>query len=505
MKKSKTPTFIVERRCYTNIDDEFILNKIFDCANKIYNVGVKHYREVIENLYKDSEFLETLESFYTACKKKDEDLIEKYSQLIFAIMKKYKLTEYDIHSYLGYEKVNAFEGAIGINIVQKLGSELYESIKKAVFRKTKIHYRKKGQTDCLSEKKANSGIIYKENKGVVYFKGRNIKLKPIRKTDTYMMEALSHKVKYCKFVRKPFKNGYKYFLQIVLEGKPPKKLTKGKNTCGIDQGTSTLAEYNGKSAKFTVLADGVEKYNKEIQKLNDKYFRRLRLNNPNCFNEDGTIKKGIKFKNRTKGSNKALFELKNAYRKQTVYKKQELNKLVNRLISENSMFIKEEMNFKALQKRSKKTEKQETKSTITKKDGSEIEVYKNKKKKRFGKSIGNRCPGYLDKQLKKRCAQYECIVIEVDTKEYKASKMNHITETAENIKLSDRSKIIGKVRVQRDLYSSFLLFHSKNEKEIDYKACKKDFKNFIKRQAEVVEEIKNKGDKTKNFGIKAFI
>jgi hypothetical protein len=323
-----------------------------------------------------------------------------------------------------------------------------------------------------------------------------------------MQEALTHKVKYCKLVRKPFKNGYKYFLQIVLEGEPPKKLTKGTSLCGLDQGTSTLADYNEKKANFRVLADGVEKYNKEIKKAQTKYFRRMQINNPDCFKKDGTIKKGTKFKKRTKRSKKALFELKNAYRKQVVFKKQEHNKVVNELIKENSLFVKEKMNWKSLQKRAKKNkpvEKQTKTSTIKLKNGSTKTIVKNKKKRRFGTSIKNRAPGYLDNQLTKRCNQYECILIEVDTKEYKASKMNHITKEKEDIKLSDRTKKIGTSIVQRDLYSAFLLCHSKNISEIDYEECKKDFKNFLTKQAEVIEQIKKEGDKTKNFGIKAFM
>ena len=169
------------------------------------------------------------------------------------------------------------------------------------------------------------------------------------------------------------------------------------------------------------------------------------------------------------------------------------NKLVNRLISQNSFFVTEEMNYKALQKRSKKKEKQEKLSTIVKKDGSSITIHKNKKTKRFGGSIKNRAPAYLMSQLEKRCNQYDCVLLKVDTKKYKASKTNHITKETENIKLSDRSKLIGGKLVQRDLYSAFLLKCYKNNEEIDGLLCFKEFERF--KELHELEIIRLSGQK----------
>ena len=83
--------------------------------------------------------------------------------------------------------------------------------------------------------------------------GRTYKLKPIRKKDTYLQECMTHKIKYCRVVRKPFSNGYKYFLQIVFEGEPPKKLSIGSGKCGLDEGISTIATYNDTESSFKVL------------------------------------------------------------------------------------------------------------------------------------------------------------------------------------------------------------------------------------------------------------
>ena len=502
MAKNKKPSFVVTIRIYSPKYIEDFINNVMNNGNKIYNTAVKHYIKVINKLYKDEEYIKVYNSF-KASKDKEESKI--YSNQIFELMKKYKLNEYDLHAFMGYQGRTAFNKGIGSAMVQKLGSELYSAIKKAVFRKSKIHYRKKGQTNCLSVKAANNGIIFDKSTHTVKFMGKVISLKPIREKDYYLQEALTNKVKYCKIVRKPFKNDYKYFLQIVLEGTPPEKLNKGNGYCGIDEGTSTLAYFSKNKSDFIVLADGIEKYNKKIKQANDKYFRRLRLANPECFNNDGTFKKGSKFKVRTKGSYKALLELENAYRLKSVFVKQSHNKLVNDLIESCDTFIKEPMDFKALAKKAKETKRQDKSSTIKKKDGSEIQIHKYKKKKRFGKSISDRSPGYFNSQLEKKCKEYNCNIIEVNSKEYKASQYNHRTRKPTKPLLKERTKLIGKRLVQRDLYSAFLLYNIKDENTINFDSCKKEFRNFLRQQQLIVDKIKIQGDKTKNFGLKDFI
>ena len=497
MAKAKTPSFVVEQKIETLPSDEFFLEKKFFACHKIYNTAAKHYRQEVEKLYQDERYMKAMELL----KQAEGSEKSKYAEKIFHLMTEYELTEYHIQKYMGNQRNNSFQKAVNSAVVQKIATSLYVSIKKAVYRNTKIHFRKKGQTTSFEGKSNQTGIVYQN--GTVKIMGRTMKLKPVRYNDYYLQEALTHKVKYCRVVRKPFWNGYKYFLQLVLEGTPPKKHKLGRGLCGVDQGTSTLAFYNEQESDFVVLADGVKPYNKEIKKWATTFERRRRLNNPECYNTDGTIKKGAKFKY-TKGCQKALMRLKNAYRVKSVYVKQQHNILANRILKSCDTLIKEPMNFKALQRRSKKTEKQDKVSTITKKDGTSIQVQKYKKKKRFGKSLQNRSPGLFNQILENKFKQYEGTIIEVESKTYKASQYNHTTELPTKSKLSERTKYIDKHLVQRDLYSAFLLCCMKDTKHIDFEMCKELFEDFLTKQEEVVNRMKQIGDSTKNFGIRSF-
>ena len=121
--------------------------------------------------------------------------------------------------------------------------------------------------------------------------GLKLRLKPVRKTDRYLMEAMCGRIKYCRIVRETIHGKYRYFLQLVMEGTAPEKLVPGKGTGGLDPGVSTMAFVSDKKAGFYVLAEGVEKYEHAIRDAATKYERRRRLANPQNYNPDGTVKR----------------------------------------------------------------------------------------------------------------------------------------------------------------------------------------------------------------------
>jgi hypothetical protein len=254
------------------------------------NTAIKHCNKQLHKLYSDEAY--------------------DGSKGIYDLLAKYHLTEYDIHKYMAYQKTHSLEKSVGINIIQKCGTlEVYKSLVKRAKKGKYLEYRKVGDLKSFEDKKKTTGIIVSGD--TVKICGTVMKLKPVRKNDRYMQEALkSDNIAYCRVVRKPF-NKYHYFLQIVFKDSAPKKLTLGKGMCGIDEGTSTIAYFSDDKADFIHLAPP-DKYNKAIKHYAVVYDRRRRMANPQCFNEDGTIIKGSKFTNRTKGMKRALFKLKDA-------------------------------------------------------------------------------------------------------------------------------------------------------------------------------------------------
>ena len=160
------------------------------------------------------------------------------------------------------------------------------------------------------------------------------------------------------------------------------------------------------------------------------------------------------------------------------------------------------MNFKALQKKSKKTERQDEATAIKQKNGSLKMIRKYKRKKRYGHSIKNRSPGLMQADLKTKATQYGIPYYEIDIHQYRASQLHH--DTGEYIKptLSERFKTIEGCKVQRDLYSAFLICHTDDTLTApDFKACHFNFPHFVEMQDTLILDMKKCGHTMKScFG-----
>ncbi len=220
-------------------------------------------------------------------------------------------------------------------------------------------------------------------------------------------------------------------------------------------------------------------------RLQRKLDRQRRANNPNKYNADGTINIENKEKwKKSKSYLKTQLKLANIQRKIADKRKQSHNILANSILEIGTIVKVENMSFKGLQKRSKKTE-------ISEKTG------KFKKKKRFGKSLSNRAPALLIEIINRKLEYIGKNIIKIDTFKVKASQLNHSTNEYEKKSLSKRwVEILGN-KIQRDLYSAFLIKNVKeNLEEVNIEKAKKEFKNFLKLHNEEIERIKKGNVKT---------
>ncbi|TZE80643.1 hypothetical protein [Calorimonas adulescens] len=85
-------------------------------------------------------------------------------------------------------------------------------------------------------------------------------------------------------------------------------------------------------------------------------------------------------------------------------------------------------------------------------------------------------------------------LIKIDKTKIKASQYNHIDDDYNKKQLSERwNELIykgKKIKVQRDLYSAFLLQNVESEK-IDRDKCIERFDNFLRLHDKEIERLKN--------------
>ena len=125
------------------------------------------------------------------------------------------------------------------------------------------------------------------------------------------------------------------------------------------------------------------------------------------------------------------------------------------------------------------------------------------KKKRFGKSIKNRCPSGFQAAVEEKFKTTGGTYIEVPN-DYRASQYDHTADDYIKKKLSDRMcHLADGTLVQRDWYSSFLLYcYDYRTKNIDRDRCISEFQKCYSKEEALIKRIKIIRIKVLNSGIK---
>ena len=495
MARAKTPSFVLTLPLICNPYEVSVLDQRFAQAEHLYNQVCKHAKIRLFELKRNKKYkcllkeyteLNTLEEEELKTSKKSNytKLKNEKSKELKIIQQQFGLSEYQLHEYVK-KQYQQFKG-MDSNTGQALATRVWKAVETNLYRKGKsLHFKKRGQLNSIEGKSNKSGIVYKDE--WLTFNKLMLKVK-LRKTDSYAQEALTSKVKYCRILRKIVRGKVKFYVQLVLEGTPPPKRHKDgsfkhkavKGRVGLDIGTSSLAIVSNKKCFLTELAAGLEDYDKQKRRLQRKLDRSKRANNPQNYNDNGTIKRGVKLKwHRSNHYMKTLFKLKEIERKRVAYRKQSHERLANQILSLGNEVYIETMNFKALQKRSKKTEVSE-------------QTGKFKRKKRFGKSIGTHAPSAFVTILKRKLVYQGKELHQVNTQIFKASQFNHVTGEYVKKELKERWNLIRNDCIQRDLYSAFLLMNSQEDlNHTDIKKCQRNYKKFKENHGLCLKELES--------------
>ena len=473
--------FILQLNLRTNKYQEEILNKRFEIGRHIFNSLNNVERKKLQRLEENKEY-RRLEIQLKKTNYKDKKLKKQRIDII----KQYGFSEYNfINDIKPIYKV--FSQNIDAKTSQSIASNLWQSYQKYLFGNgKKIHYKRLDDFNTFEGNDNKGGIKYRNG----YIVWNKLELKTfVRQNDVYAQESLLNEVKYCRLKREVVRGKYKFYTQLVFEGIPPVKYDKetGKirgrcrsGDVGLDIGIQTIAIASDKEVKIIELADKVQPKHNKLRKLQRKLDRSRRATNPNNFNENGTIKKGIKLKwNKSNHYKKIQLKIKELFRKQKVIRKQQHEELANDIIRLGKNIKVEQMNFQGLAKRSSKTEKNNK--------------GKFKRKKRFGKSIANRSPAMLLSIIDRKLNYQNNYLIKINTKEVRASQYNHIEETYKKKKLSQRWTQVGNYKLQRDMYSAYLI-KNVNKDLITIKKAKtrKGFNNFVKLHNAEVKRLTGK-------------
>lgn len=413
-------------------------------------------------------------------------------------------------------------------------ADIWGAIEKILFSDgEKVHFHKKGDFPCISAVDTKAGITLSVIDGKLWFNYNNGKYGKVKFTykdsdnrfindeinailkyleqpevnDKYVINEMlkgnivsTYRPCYVSLVCKTIRGKLRVYIHITLEGKAMPKYDKngnlkhkhGTGVIGSDVGTQTVATNSDNDASLKNLGErgsSIEHNEKVERKIKRQMDRSLRQANPQNYNEDGTVKKGKKTWHFSKRYLKLKRKLAEISRKNAENRHYAINEEVNKLREKGHILVTEQKNSKKLQKRVKET-------TVN-------ENGKYNRKKRFGKSIQNRCPGYFQSKAKQVFENTGGRYIEVPS-EYRASQYDHTADDYIKKKLSQRMfKLNDGTVVQRDWYSSFLLYCiNLDTLEIDKDKCKERFPIAYQNHLAMIDEIKRNHIKVLNSGIK---
>lgn len=497
--QAQTPSFVVSVKLLLPKQMQNHLEKSFRIANSAYNEALDFglhkfdamkqnpsYQELLklrQELLAKNETEQRTKEFKTQKKEIDNELTE--------IRKAYSLTEYSLSGHLSQQRRKPDSVYRHLNSVelQVVAGHVMKTLEKVLFYQIKPHkvrFRSKYDADMSFRNRVNSTgtRLIKSNKtGIAYrlciHKTSTFIDVPVKAFNNYQQMSLlrSNRIKYVQIIRKTIRGKKIYYLQIVCEGYPPTKTSKGEGVVGIDPGISTVAYASpNKVALVDLVPPSINQKEKLLKSLDRRIERSRRINNLDCYNEDGTIKKGCRFK---RPSNRALRlrnRRRNVYRSLSEERKKLQGQLINHLVSNASVIKIEELNIKGLQKRAKDLR-------INPKTNRPFS------RKRFGKSIFRAAPSAFREALKTRASQLDIEVIMISPKDVKPSQYNHILQTFEKKPLSTRIFDLSPewTGLQRDLYSAFLIRHIEDG-HYQETALNQDFPNFYQLMKDFLQQ-----------------
>ena len=325
------------------------------------------------------------------------------------------LTEYGIGNMVTYHRQHYSTSVSSMVANRSIAAPIWAALHKVIFDDGKeVHFKGKGELESVASD-GKSGIRLVDADGETLFcgtpfapmflavssrGGKKMQIPvAVPKNDAYKVRMTARKFSVVRIVKKTVRGTDKFYVQLTVEGTPEPKLDKygndkhvrGKGKVGvyIDTRTVTVAAADGEIIKTYKLNEGIDHFEQEKIRLNQYMSHSRLLNNPDNFDEDGTIKKGVVvdgIRRRLKWHNsnkyyKAKDAKKDLFRVERETRRLERIRIANEILSlGNDIYINE---FPFADAAKRKTEDK------LKADGTPAS------KAKAGKAIGENAPGVL--------------------------------------------------------------------------------------------------------------
>lgn len=430
--RSKTPSFILELPLVVNSQADAELLSRFQAGRQLYNACLNEAMKRMEELRGSA--------IYQAAKRltrKSKQRSEAFSNA----RRQYRFTDYDLQAFatLTANRSVWISHKIDSNSVQTLATRAFKTSERVLLgRAKKVRYKVPNRFKSI-EGKDNTHPLRWINNRLVW--GKGFELEPVIDWDNPVhLHGLSSQVKYCRILKRELNGKRRWFVQLVLEGKPFAKPQNSvaEGLIGLDLNISNVAFVGNSNAGLLPFAENIPTMNRGIKALQRQMQRRERVANPDNYEPDfearrgrrtvkkkGKVKKGSRKWNKSKAYLRTAQKKRELERRKAAYAKSQNRKLVNEVLRHGKDIKTENVSIKGWQKR-------------------------------YGKAISAKSPGFFQSELKRKAESAGGSFTKFSTQTTALSQM-HLN--GERIKKSlservhyDQTGIV----MHRDLFSAYL-------------------------------------------------
>jgi hypothetical protein len=451
MPRETTPSFVVELPLVTSLGDEKKLNNKLKAGCSLYNgclgEALKRLKRMRENkAWKAARLIKD--------KKTRSKRIGELCQVFgFTSVSMQKFAEeMRDASFIGHHLKSHDTQTVSKRAFDAVFQSAFGKLKSGMKRRPKVRFKSLRQFKSI-DGKADTVLLFRMSDDGAFFKWGDVKVPVMLDLkDEWQREALDesrYRTKYTRCVKRTIKGQERWFIQVVKEGLVPqrKNWTYGQGTVALDIGPSTVAVVSENLATWRGFCAELDFFEKRVRVLQRKMDRSRRATNPQCYNENGTFKKGSKVLVVSKSYDATRQERAEIMRRLAAARKSAHGALCNLVLSLGHIIKMEKLSYKAFQKM-------------------------------FGKSVGRRAPGMFVSMLRRKAASAGAEVVEFSTYKTRLSQYDHKADAYIKKPLSQRWHVFADGdKVQRDLYSAWLaLFVTKTssgEDILDSSQCAK--------------------------------
>ena len=365
-----TPTFVVKVLLDLKANDYRTVEKSMNVANSIYNDMLSEGKKRINKLRADENYWKLIKDYNDAKEHNEKrsnqkNDIKTINNQLKNIVKSYGLSQNNFEHFLRDRRHKLdFYKVLSTPEIQVIAKQAFNTIKNIMYFKSKLKnlkFKSKYKDSSFKNKQNRTGLrlINNSNNKYAYklILGNKHEINIKRNAfTTYQQNCMlrAEKIKYVQIQKSKIKGKFRYYLVIYLQGTSPSKYTVGTGVVGCDNGVSTLAYVSDTKLELVDLVpEKCLRIEKGIKRLNNQVSHKLRLLNPDCYDENNKVVKGKKMTNRSNNLIKIMTRVQNKQRKMRIYRNELQNKVCNDLLSQGNVIQLEKMNVKALQKRSK--------------------------------------------------------------------------------------------------------------------------------------------------------